>query len=325
MNDLTGAMMAGRDRLLRRGLKLSHLRLLAGLAETGQISATAAQLAMSQPAASRLLSEINAITGLKLYQRRMRGVVLTEIGQRMADWARKVLRDLDAADREITEMVGGRRGAVSIGAVTGPALEIVLPVLRQARVTHPGIVATVVVDTSDRLAEMLSTDQLDFFIGRVPQEFDCSLFGMEPIGVEPVSLIAREGHPLTRLEQPNLAQCVAYDWVLQAPGGLQRHTVETYLLEHDLPLPARVVSTSSILMTLALIAQSNAIAPVARSVAAFFGGKDGLNGRIETLPVAGDLAVSPYSLVRTVNRALSPASEIIHEMVRQRMLAIPGR
>ena len=315
-DDQTGQ---SRDRLIRRGLKLSHLRLLAALADTGQISLAARQLAMSQPAASRLLGELDRIADAALYRRHSRGITLTQSGAALAHWAGKLMRDLDAADRQIAEMETGLRGTVSIGAVTGPAIELVLPVLRQVRVTHPGILTNVTVDTSDKLAELMMADRLDFYIGRIPQHFDHGLFASTPIGDEPVSLVVREDHPLIRTGGTSLEACVRYDWVLQAPGGLLRHTVETHLLEQGLELPARILSTSSTLMTLALISQSNAIAPVSRAVATFFARPDGLNARIALLPVATDLSVTAYSMLRPNSRALSPASETIWRMIAERV------
>ena len=61
-----------RDELLRRGLRFSQLRLLVALAETGRVSAAAAQLAMTQPAASRLLAELEKTAEATLYTRHAR-------------------------------------------------------------------------------------------------------------------------------------------------------------------------------------------------------------------------------------------------------------
>ena len=307
------------DRLVRRGLKITHLRLLSSLARTGQISAAAAQLAMSQPAASRLLAEAETIAGATLYTRHARGVRLTEAGEHFCTLAQRLLGDLDAVSREIEELDAGRRGFVSIGAVTGAALEHVLPVLKQVRVTHPRINANVVVDTSDKLAPLLLSDQLDFYIGRIPGTVDRSAFIADPIGPEPVALIVREDHPLTRHDRLRLESCVEFDWVLQPLGGLMRQTVETYLMDRRIPLPARVISTSSTLMTLALVSQSNAIAPIALAAARFFRSAEGLGGKIVSLPVAPDLAVTSYSLLRPAHRALSPTSLIVHEQMRARV------
>ncbi|MBB4067226.1 helix-turn-helix domain-containing protein [Gellertiella hungarica] len=57
------------DALLQRGLKLSHLRLLEALSESSQISDAARRLGIAQPAASRLLGEIERIVGRPVHER----------------------------------------------------------------------------------------------------------------------------------------------------------------------------------------------------------------------------------------------------------------
>ena len=286
-----------RDELLRRGLRFSQLRLLVALAETGRVSAAAAQLAMTQPAASRLLAELEKTAEATLYTRHARGVTLTEAGRLLARRAEIILRQLDRGQAELQETTRGARGLVRIGAVTGPALEIVLPVIRELRVTYPEIEVAVQVDTSDKLAEQLLRMELDFYIGRLPDEIDARAVSLRPIGPEPVSLVVRREHPLTRLERVRIEDCLIYDWVMQPPGGLQRRTVESWLLARGLPQPRRVLGTSSVLLTLALVADTNAVAPLSRAVAAFFASPGGRGGDIRLLDVTEGLAVTPFSLV----------------------------
>ena len=69
-----------KDELIRRGLRLPQLRLLVALSDTGQVSAAATQVAMTQPAASRLLAELERTVGAPLYNRNARGVTLTLAG-----------------------------------------------------------------------------------------------------------------------------------------------------------------------------------------------------------------------------------------------------
>ncbi|HQD16555.1 MAG TPA: LysR family transcriptional regulator, partial [Ottowia sp.] len=61
------------DFLLRKGLKLSHLRILAAFADTGQINLAAEKIGISQPAASRLLAEIEQIVQAPVHSRTGRG------------------------------------------------------------------------------------------------------------------------------------------------------------------------------------------------------------------------------------------------------------
>jgi DNA-binding transcriptional LysR family regulator len=313
-----------RDSLVRRGLRFSQLRLLVGLQDSGQISAAAAQLAITQPAASRLLAELNELAGAQLYTRHARGIVLTEAGQQFAATARTILRELEETGQAITELVQGARGLVRIGAVTGPALEIVLPVIRELRVTYPEIAVEVMVDTSDKLSEALQAHRLDFYIGRMHEETDARAVAMRAIGPEPVDLIVRLEHPLTRKSDLRLEDCLIYDWIMQPPGGLQRRTVETYLLENGHRLPERILGTSSLLLTIALISETNAIAPVARSVGEFYAVGGGFGGRIQLLGISQDLMVSTYSLIRRADESLSPAASRAFVLIEARINRMAG-
>lgn len=302
--------------LIRRGLRFSHLRLMVALQETGQISSAAAQIAMTQPAASRLLAELETQMRAKLYERRPRGVALTEAGLLLANQARQVLQQLEDTGQKIARISGGTRGLVRIGAVTGPALEIVLPVIRQVWASYPEIELTVRVDTSDQLGAALLAHELDFYIGRVTEDIDPGVLKLDPIGPEPLDLIVRAEHPLSREGSANFADSLSYDWVVQPVGHPMRRTAELYILERGLELPRRILSTSSLLLTLAIISETDAVAPVARAVAEFY---MGLAGRVQRLNLPHDMAVSPYSLIRRAEDVLSPAAERVFGLVRKNM------
>ncbi len=306
---------------INKGLKLSHLRLMVALKETGRVSDAAIRLSISQPAASRLSAEIEKIVGVRLYDRHAQGIVLTEYGLRLAIRSQSVLRGLHEVEREIEELKSGYGGKVSIGSVTGPAVEFLLPAIKQSRLRHPKLEISIVVDTSDILTEQLLTGSLDFVIGRVPVQHELKDFHARVVDSEPVNLIVRKGHQLTRAAKPDLQECVLFDWVFQLEKSLIRKTVEDYLVQRHIALPAKVLSTSSLLLTLVAISQTNAVAPVARSVAEFFKSQDGLGARIEILDVAQDLAVTPYSLIRRRNEELSPASRVLFDLVTRQLEA----
>lgn len=304
------------DALVRRGLRFSQLRLMVALKEIGQISGAAAQISMTQPAASRLLAELEVAVGAKLYQRHPRGVTLTYSGEVLAQRAQTILRQLDDSHIEIAEIEAGTRGLVRIGAVSGPALEIVLPAIRELRVTYPEIEIAVDVDTSDKLAESLLAQESDFYIGRLPDGIDARAVRLDEIGVEPVNLIVRVDHPLVDNPNLNLQDCLDYDWVMQSPGGLLRRTAEAYLLRHGYAPPARILSTSSLLLTLAIIRQTSAIAPVSRSVARLYADGDMQVGPIRVLPIAEDMVVVPYALVERRHDQPSPAASRVLAAIR---------
>jgi DNA-binding transcriptional LysR family regulator len=297
--------MSDADDLLRRGVKLAHLRLMAALAETGQLGLAADQIGVAQPAASRLLAEVERITGQPVHLRTGRGITLTPMGLALARRAARVVTELRDAGREMTEIASGGSGHVRIGSVTGPALDRVLPVLRTARLALPGVTTEVVVAPSDLLGTQLISGRLDFAIGRMPEGMEGQLHLSAPIGVEPVSLMVRRGHRLAGGAQVELADLMGFDWVMPGPEALLTRAVMDRLRALGLPQPPQRLATASFLLTLALIQQSNAIAPLARAVCDRFAGP---GSPYEILPVDLGIVVDPFGVLTRAGAILTPVA-----------------
>ena len=302
---------------LRSSLKLSHMRLIVALREHGQISAAAQALNVSQPAASRMIAEMEAILRVPLCVRLPRGVDLTPYGVALARRSRAVLLELNEMDREISDLRTGRGGAVFLGAVTAPAIELAVPAIRKVRRSFPRIEISVQIETSGVLARELLASHHDFIIARIPDDLNPRLFEARVIGIEKACLVVRRGHPLADGRIVETDRLSGYDWVFQPGGSLLRRTIERIFLAHNTPLPERILNTKSLLLTLVMVAQSDAIAPVALDVAKFINAQDGLAGAIEILPIPFEIEVQPYSLIMVRNRALSPASRILYDYILQ--------
>jgi len=305
------------DLLLQRGLKLNHLRLLSALAETEHMSMAAAQIGIAQPAASRLLAEIERIVGHPVHLRTGRGMTLTAVGRAFARRAHRIQMELRDAAREMTEAVAGAAGHVRIGSVTGPAIDRVLPVLRNARLTAPRVTFEVIVAPSDILCEHLLSGRIDFAIGRPPEDGGRALFEMTRIATEPVALVVRRGHPLALHPHPGGADLLSYDWVMPPAESLLTRTVLDRLRAHGLQPPPQRLSTASFLLTFALLQQSNAIAPLALAVASSFSRLP--DGPYAMLNVDLGIEVEAFGLVTRAGAVLPPtAAAIAHDI---RMLA----
>lgn len=301
--------------MIQRGLKLSHLRMIAALARTGQIGRAAESLGIAQPAASRLLAEVERIAGVPVHERTGRGVTLTAQGGILARRAQRMLMELQDAGREMDELAEGQVGEVAIGAVTAPALDMVLPALRSARLSSPGISAEVTVAPSDILCAQLLAGKLDFAIGRIPPEQDASQFTGQTIAPEPVLLVVRRGHRLAgRANIPSL-DLMDYDWVMPGRSSLLSQAVLARLERLGLPKPAQRLSTASFLLTLALLKQSNSIAPLAKAVARQFA--EGPNAPFAILDVDLGIEVAPYSLLTRAGATLTPAATTLVTLMMQ--------
>ena len=301
------------DALFQRGLKLSHLRLLAALGETGQIGQAADSIGVAQPAASRLLAEVEGIIGSPVHMRTGRGITLTAVGQALAIRAQRVQMELRDAAREMAEIATGGAGHVRIGAVTGPALDRVLPSLRTVRLSQPQVTVEVIVATSDILCQQLITGRIDFAIGRLPDGPERQLLQIIPIAAEPVALVARRGHPIDRGRPIEKMDLLTYDWIMPGPESILCRAVLARLSEHGMPHPPQRLATGSFLLTLALLQQSNAIAPLARAVADTFA--SGPEAAYLQLPIDLGIEVPAFGLLTRKNMVLTPVAHRLAELI----------
>ncbi|MFM7334597.1 MAG: LysR family transcriptional regulator [Tabrizicola sp.] len=292
-----------------RRLKPLQLRLLAQLHEAGALGEAANRLGIAQPAASRLLAEMEAALGLSLHERQGRGLRLTHVGAALARRAARIEMELFDAAQEVAEAATGRSGIVRVGAVTGPALSLILPTLTAIQRSLPDFRAEVTVTTSITLCDMVRDGRLDFALARVPS--GDSQLTSTIMASEPLSLVVRRGHPLLLRPEISVADMLQYDWVMGDDETLLTQTVMARLDEIGMPVPNRRISTSSFLFTLALLNQTDAIAPLATPVV------DSLSGNPSvpfiSLPIDLGLTVTPFSLVTRAGSQLTPAAQRLVE------------
>jgi DNA-binding transcriptional LysR family regulator len=97
-----------------------------------------------------------------------------------------------------------------------------------------------------------------------------------------------------------------FDWVMPAPDTLLRRVVVERLGALGLPPPAQRMATASFLLTLALLQQSNAIAPLSSAVAQSFTSGDRAPYCI--LPIDLGIVVPPFGLMTRIGAELPPAA-----------------
>ncbi|MCB1446158.1 MAG: LysR family transcriptional regulator [Rhizobiaceae bacterium] len=303
------------DFLIKAGLKLSHLRLILAIADSGQVSAAAEALNISQPAASRMLHEVESLLKAPLCQRAARGVEMTRFGEAMAKRARSILLEIREASREITELKTGYGGSVHLGSVTGPAITLAVPAIRRVRAMYPAIQINCHVEASNVLARELLSARYDFVIGRLPDEFNPRDFEARPLGFEHSCLIVRKDHPLLAIDRPGLAELREYGWVFQPHGALLRRSIERLFIDSNVQLPDNIVSTPSVLFTMAMVVNSDAVAPISREVAEFVAVTAGAAGGIAVLDTAFEIGLEPYSLITARGRGLPPSARLLHDLI----------
>ena len=292
-----------------RQTKATHLGLILKIAEVGQLQKAASSMAMSQPAASRILADIEKNVGAPLFKRGPKGMEVTPLGMAFVRHARVILSELDGLDKDVQRLKSGQAGEVRIGSVTGPAVSTLMPALEAVRARSPHIDVTIEVGPSVDLVRGLDEGRFDF-ISRD--------FLVHPAQEEIVRLIIRDSHPLAGRTNVRLEDLHDYDWVIQERGSPIRLAVEEAFHSAGEPTPPRIINSSSLLIVLAMLESLNVIAPQSKEVASLLSGPI-LGGHLTTIDLAEKITVSPYYIIRNRFKELPQAAKDFYDEVLLRI------
>lgn len=120
-------------------LTYRQLEAVVTVAERGNISHAAVQLAISQPALSRMVSKIEAQFDVRIFERDGRGVTLTHAGSRLVDHAREALRHLDQLEGELRSLDGQMRGKICVAMPDTVGHSLFLPLIDRVGHNHPHV------------------------------------------------------------------------------------------------------------------------------------------------------------------------------------------
>ena len=295
-------------------LKPVQLRLIAAIDAQRQLGLAAEAMAMTQPAASRMLREIEAAVGARLFDRHARGMEPTLIGRALARRARGLEQEMRDLAAEVDQLRSGRGDVVRVGAVTGASVGYVVPAIRQLKAAAPDVEVYVDVEPSDVLARGLLAGVYDLALGRIPPGMDPREFDAVPGRPEIVDLVVRRDHPMASARRLELAELTPYDWVMQSPGAPIRVAVETAFLDAGARLPRSILNTPSLLVMIALLSSSTAIAAMAREMSDLLSGPE-VGARLAPLAVREEIVVAPYHMLTARRRRLSPVAERLRALV----------
>lgn len=295
-------------------LKPAQLRLIVELAEQRQLQLAADTMGLTQPAASRMLAEVERMAGAVLFLRQPKGMEPTEAGVVVVRRARAILREMRSMAAEVQALEGGLGGSVRVGAVTGPAVGLLVPAVRALKRAAPEAEVTVDVAPSRELLRQLSAGEIDFALGRVLPEFDSRLFEVHPMRDEKLALLVRQGHPLARAASVTLTQLMDYEWIMQDRGAPIREATLEAFATVGLAEPKNIVGSPSLLFMIAYLSRSDAVAAMSEEVAQLLT-RPPVAAGFAVLPLPREVRVSPYYLLSLRRRPLSPVALRLRDLV----------
>lgn len=300
------------DSFLQTRLRLSHLHLLAAIAEEGSLAKAARRLNISQPAATKLLKDIERSLGVPIFERSRHGVSKTIYGEQLVPAVQRILGEVRQLTEGLNALRAGTSGRVIVGTLISATTTLLPLATARLHARWPSIATRVVQDTDDTLLPLLRNGELDMIVGRLPELDDGRDLSMQELYREAFVVAGRAGHPFVERGRLAPADLASAEWVLPPAQTTTRQQFTALFVAAGLPPPRVVAESASILFNLRLVEASDLLSLVPRHLA------EDAASRGALAPL--DFDVPPHSsrigIVTLAGRAPTPAAREMISAIR---------
>jgi DNA-binding transcriptional LysR family regulator len=240
-------------------LRFKQLQLMIALGDQGSLSKAAAVLNVTQPTATKMLAELEALARFKIYERKPRGMQITELGGEVLMFASRVVSEFDRMQAALDARRNGGIGELVVGAIIG-APDMIARAVTEMKQAQPLLTIKLRGESSDHVIEMLESRTVDIAVGRFNNLGQHNLYNYEPLGDEGLCIVARAGHVLAKRRKLKLTDLASERWILQSLATPVRQILEYEFGKAGMATPADVIEVNSILAVIQLLERSDAIA-----------------------------------------------------------------
>ena len=295
--------------LISGRLRMRHLRLLAVLAEHGSLRKASEIMSVTQPALSKNLHEIEELVGEALFIRNPKGIYPNTLGEALIRYARLVFADLGGLHKELSALQSGSIGNIHIGGISALTNSLLPQTIAFLKRAHPLLDISVEVETSDLLLRALEQDKLDLVIARIPEGYPTENLNFTEFSAEIIVPVARYDHPEMSNREVTLETLSKYSWVIQARPAPLRTIYHQLFRDAQVALPSSTVETSSTLLSLSLLKESDMISLQPVALISYY---EKMN-IIARLPISLSIKMNSYGLISRKNRIPTAAMQVVAE------------
>lgn len=294
-------------------LKLKQLRLLVSISDQSSILHAAKQLNISQPAATKMVKDLETDFGVQLFNRTNRGVMPTIFGEALIKHGKLILAQISHAAQELGDLNEGTGGRIVVGTLLAASAMLLPQTIRKLHEQRPNVTISIREGTNDVLIPALRAGELDFVVGRLPQYRHRQEVIQERLYDEQICIVARADHPLLGNGEIAFEDLANYKWILPLQDTTLRRQIDREFLNRDLAPPLEIVESVSFLTNRTLLATTDMLGAFPCYVVE----EETRNGLLAVMPVKLNLTFGPVGVSYRRQGGLSPAASIFLEMLQE--------
>jgi DNA-binding transcriptional LysR family regulator len=295
-----------------RHLKLRDLHILLAVVQQGSMAKAAAELAISQPAVSKAISDMEHMFGLRLLDRSRSGIEPTAYGRALVMRGHAIFDELKHGVEELEFLSDPRVGDLRIGSTESVAAGFLPAVIKRFSLEQPRVRLDVAQTVMSALHyRELRERSIDLLIGRIPAPFDEDDLEAKVVYNDDTVVIAGRQSKWAKSRKLKLADLVGERWILPPADTMHGAGVPKLFRDSGSAMPPVPITTLSIHLCLRLVASAQFVTMLPGSVLGFSNRDESL----KVLPIRLPVGQRPVAIVTLKNRTCSPAAKLFIECV----------
>jgi DNA-binding transcriptional LysR family regulator len=300
------------DERIGRRLKLRDLHVLKTVAQSGSMGRAATRLAVSQPAVSKAITDLEHVLGVRLLDRSQEGVEATQYGDALLKWSAVLFDDLRQGVEEIDSLADPEAGTVRLGTAEGMPARLVAIVIDQLMRRHPRLTFTVLqAATNDLQYRDLRDRNVELVFGRLPAPPMADDLNAEVLLDDSFFPVAGVNSKWAKRRKVEAVELIEEAWCL--PEDALLPAISKAFHSKGLAMPHRIITTNSIQLYYAMAATGRALVFASAARLKLSGKELG----IKVLPVDLRVVTHPIGIVTLKKRIIGPAAQLFIDCARR--------
>ena len=289
-------------------LKLRDLNILQAAAEKGSMAKAANDLAITQPAVSYAVAEMEQLLGVPLLDRTSQGVTPTVYGQALLEHARVVFNELSQGISEIRSLADPAVGELRLGT-TPPMSAVASAVFNKLVGRYPRMTFRLTVGATDLLLQALRRREVELAISRLADFVADEDLKVDTLFHDELAVICSKRNRWSRRRGVQLADLEGEPWVFPPTEGFLTKIIRAAFEEQGLNVPRATVTTSSTYALSVLVANGPFLAMHPQTMLT----TPNKHPQLTTVDLRLPSTRGPIGLITLKNRSLSSIAKLFLE------------
>lgn len=213
-------------------MNLNLFRTYVKVVETQNLSRTADEFELSQPAITKQIQALEEYYGILLLERSGRRLKPTEAGEALYHLAKDIIKAVEKTNRTMEELTESRKGTLILGASSIPGHYILPGIMKNYKEQHPEVAISLEVSDTDKIGARVAEREIDVgIVGGMPASRKVD--GFKWLDDE-LLVVVPATHRLASHKEANLLKLIQEKWIIREKGSGTRKAFEDLLLHKGL-------------------------------------------------------------------------------------------